>query len=177
MISLFRRLVGTGLVVALLLVAAPASPAHASPTFWSAVPCATGDMTPYVAGPFEIWVSGWIEPCPETNPRHVLSASFSVVYYPVSGAPFRGRHLLYDGAGVRTAFGGQLNGGLLGLAAVCLAFDSTGRLACLAVESTGTGFVSVPIGVDDSRVAAPVGLEPRTGNGGPGTNPTCGNCV
>nr|MDT0660375.1 hypothetical protein [Micromonospora sp. DSM 115978] len=185
MTSFAGRLFAAALGLALLASAAPAQAAARTPAslpvqplaelFWAPVSCATGELTAYVAGPTEVWVSGWIEPCPQQHRPPVL-ATFSVGYYLSTSTAVRGRDISYDTLSGRTPFGGRLdNGHFSQLTAVCLTFSAAGRVACLAVEPTAEWVTVVPIATDDPRVAFPIPHGPPPGE--PGTNPTCGNCV
>jgi hypothetical protein len=170
-----RRLVAAVLGLVLAAAATPARAAVEPPahTDWSPVSCAAGELTAHVDGPSEVWVSGWIEPCPRNGPPAL--ATFSVGYYLSTRTAARGRDLYYESPTGRSAFGGRLENGYFSqLVAVCLTFSATGRVACLAVEPTADWVTVVPIGIDDPRVAMPL---PPGSPGQPGQNPTCGNCV
>jgi hypothetical protein len=176
MTSVASRLVAAALGLVLAGGAAPAHAAAEPPaqTLWSPVSCATGELTAHVDGPSEVWVSGWIEPCPRNGPPAL--AAFSVGYYLSTRTAARGRDLVYDSPTGRTPFGGRLQSGYFSqLVAVCLTFSATGRVACLAVEPTADWVTVVPIGTDDPRVAMPLPPPPLPSQ--PGQNPTCGNCV
>jgi hypothetical protein len=180
-----KRLGSVAIATALFL--ATAAPAGAEPVIWHPVPCATGEITEWVAGMGGDWptvaIAGWIRPCPglgghQTNGfavmHHTRDANFITALEPY-GPPtaptaFAMRIDFTPLLAARYAY----NGGLRGL---CLVRTYEHRLACVSVEwdADGTPRVS-PLPPDDPSLQAPIYESP------PGwdvhiTEPNCGTCV
>jgi hypothetical protein len=172
---------GSIVVAALLLLAAPAPAAADYSIVWWPARCATGEFTQYTVdtsrqpGP-ALRISGWIQPCAETT----VTNGFAIMYH-TRAANYILRPVPYETLAAPTEFIWEISAlpevhadGLRGL---CLARSYERWLSCVSVEWGSAGIPHMtPVPPSDPGLQAPVNSGGAI-SGWRCTHAGCGSCV